>query len=929
MGTFIDRQLGDYRIVEPIGAGGMGEVYLAEHVHLRKKYALKILPAGLAQNKGFVARFYDEARVMADLHHPHIVQVHQMSQAEGVYFLVMDYVTGPEGKPLSLHEYLKQQPDGRLPEAKVRKWSIQIAEALQYAHERGVIHRDLKPANILIDSTGDAKLTDFGLAKAIGSEFILSQIHSTMQHSLGSRPTLGSPSPDGALDTLDAAATIPEGGSGNRRTSSASSILGTYDYMSPEQRGEGTGEIDQRTDIYSFGVVAYRLVTGERPAGMAKPPSQLVRGVSKQWDTVVARCLDRQPSSRYASAAALLQDLRAVGRSGRRRMLALAVVIVLAAVGVWAISGVGSSTPAPPSNARVVQQQDPPRSTPDRQSTVRPPDIQDKPPATEETTTATADQASRARIAALAARQAARAADAQVHTPDVLSNAEKLLAEGEAHDTLTSFGDAVAKYDEASRVFGEAEQAARRIKSEIEAFRQAQEELESAKGEAAALDVETWAHVRFAQARKLEEQAMETSDRVEATSLLRRAIERFTLAIEETRQQGEAIIAAARREALAAQDRANTGDGWKFASTALDDAQELMRRAQGAGTDFVGARKLYGQAAGKYEEALRITETAVGKIEGHLSASRKIIADVGLNLDAGPTARRSESEKAAANRAVAEIDAALALDSENRIAGDLRRKLEPWLALREQTIDLGGGVTMDLVLIESGEFLMGSPSSEAKRDDDEGPQHRVRISKPFYMGKHEVTQAQWRAVMGSNPSHFKGDDLPVEQVSWDGIQEFCRKLSERAGRTIRLPTEAEWEYSCRAGTTTPFHFGSTISPDQVNYDGNHPYGEGRKGVYREKTTSVGSFPANAWGLYDMHGNVWEWCGDWCGEDYYADSPGADPTGPGSGKYRVLRGGSWLSLARYCRCANRRWCRPGLRNDYVGFRVVAGTLPFSP
>jgi serine/threonine-protein kinase len=159
-----DRQLGDYRILASIGAGGMGQVYLAEHVHLQKRYAVKVLPAELARDPQFVARFQDEANVMANLKHPHIVQVHTMGQADGVYFLAMDYVTGPEGKPLSLHEHLKQQPEGRLPEAQVRKWAIQIAEALGYAHERGVVHRDLKPANILIDGNGDVIPTSLRLA---------------------------------------------------------------------------------------------------------------------------------------------------------------------------------------------------------------------------------------------------------------------------------------------------------------------------------------------------------------------------------------------------------------------------------------------------------------------------------------------------------------------------------------------------------------------------------------------------------------------------------------------------------------------------------------------------------------------------------------------------------------------------------------------
>ena len=145
--------------------------------------------------------------------------------------------------------------------------------------------------------------------------------------------------------------------------------------------------------------------------------------------------------------------------------------------------------------------------------------------------------------------------------------------------------------------------------------------------------------------------------------------------------------------------------------------------------------------------------------------------------------------------------------------------------------------------------------------------------------------------MGTNHSDFKGEkNLPVEQVEWDGCQEFAKKLRDKDKKPYRLPTEAEWEYACRAGTTTPFYFGDTISTDQANYDGNHVYGNGKKGVYREKTTPVGSFPANAWGLHDMHGNVWQWCQDWYGD--YPQNDVVDPQGPEKGKLRVLRGGSW-------------------------------------
>ena len=236
-------------------------------------------------------------------------------------------------------------------------------------------------------------------------------------------------------------------------------------------------------------------------------------------------------------------------------------------------------------------------------------------------------------------------------------------------------------------------------------------------------------------------------------------------------------------------------------------------------------------------------------------------------------------------------------------------------------IDLGGGVTMKLALIPAGTFRMvGSPASEKGRDSDEGPVHTVKLSKAFYMGVHEVTQAQYEVVMGKNPSHFKGARNPVEQVSWNDATEFCRKLSRKTGKSIRLPTESEWEYSCRAGTTTLFHFGHTISTDQANYNGNYTYGNGRKGVYRRKTVPVGSFQPNGWGLYDMHGNVWEWCQDWY-KGKYSSSTVTDPTGPGTGSSRVFRGGSWIVNPRNCRSATRIRSAPDTTTYDLGFRVV--------
>ncbi|MBI4603831.1 MAG: SUMF1/EgtB/PvdO family nonheme iron enzyme, partial [Planctomycetes bacterium] len=212
---------------------------------------------------------------------------------------------------------------------------------------------------------------------------------------------------------------------------------------------------------------------------------------------------------------------------------------------------------------------------------------------------------------------------------------------------------------------------------------------------------------------------------------------------------------------------------------------------------------------------------------------------------------------------------------------------------------------MKLVLIPPGEYLMGSPPGEEGRDGDES-QHRVKITRPFYLGVTEVTQAQWRAVMKTDPSHFKGDKLPVEQISWEDAKAFCQKLSEREGKKYRLPTEAEWEYACRAGTTTPYYTGLTIGGEHANYDG-------------ERTRPVSRFSANAWGLYDMHGNVFEWCQDWFGP--YPPGDVVDPDGPASGNSRVLRGGSWDKQEWISRSADRRHWEPGIRRSFLGFRVA--------
>ncbi len=254
--------------------------------------------------------------------------------------------------------------------------------------------------------------------------------------------------------------------------------------------------------------------------------------------------------------------------------------------------------------------------------------------------------------------------------------------------------------------------------------------------------------------------------------------------------------------------------------------------------------------------------------------------------------------------------------------------------------DLGNGITLEMVAIPGGTFTMGTEDEEIERlvkkfgwegFRGERPPHRVTVSS-FYMGRYPITQAQWKAIaatakididLETNPSSFKGDELPVESVNWYQATEFCKRLSRETKREYRLPSEAEWEYACRAGTTTPFYFGETITGKFANYDASNTYAEEAKGEFRQQTTPVGQFPPNAFGLYDMHGNVWEWCADtWHGNYDGAPTDGSAWIEKGNDNLSPLRGGSWGLIPDICRSAIRTFINRRVIRDYdSGFRVV--------
>ncbi len=256
-----------------------------------------------------------------------------------------------------------------------------------------------------------------------------------------------------------------------------------------------------------------------------------------------------------------------------------------------------------------------------------------------------------------------------------------------------------------------------------------------------------------------------------------------------------------------------------------------------------------------------------------------------------------------------------------------RQRQQAW----QFTEDLGNGIALEMVAIPEGSFMMGAPKEEPDSLDSERPQHRVSVQS-FLLGKYPVTQAQWRAVaamdqvnreLSLDPSHFKGDERPVESVSWYEAVEFCDRLSHQTGRDYGLPSEAEWEYACRAGTTTPFHFGETITPELANYYSEVAYSPGPTVKSRGETTDVGSFSvANAFGLYDMHGNLWEWCADHWHENYKeAPTDGSAWLAENKNNFRMLRGGSWGSNPGSCRSAFRSRYYPDDRSVVFGFRVA--------
>ena len=839
----VGQTFGEYRVLRLLGRGGMGEVYEVEHRDLRTRHALKLIHPEIVARADAGERFRREAQVMAQLRHVHIVHVDDFRQSEGRAWLRMELVEGG-----SLAEWARAQA-GPPPVARIRELLRQVLVGLAHAHAKGVVHRDLKPANLLLDTDGVLKIADFGLVRLAGEQWIHSQVQMTVARSM----TIGQVA-DGSLG---AGVTQPPPGSSAGTSTRA--LLGTYAYMSPEQkRGE---DADARSDLYAVGLIAYQLLTGHEAVGL-KAPSRINPALNSAWDAWIEKALEADRADRFSSAEAMLAALPEE-----------------------------VTEPAPPV---------PPTRRSARLRWIR----------------AVAGLAAAAVVVAglwwaLAQRGPSELADSMARAPVPGQNAAVDLGGGVALDLvwIADLNLWAGKYEVTNEQF-------RTIRSghdsgsfgdfSLNGPRQPVVEVSYDDAVAFCEFLTDW---EWGAGRLPTGYQYRLPDGDEWTALARCGT---------TREYPWGVAMPPTYGNYADEKAKQVFRGFQIAS-GYDDSFAVTAPVEQSGNNEWG---LYGVGGNVWEWTtqpegasrvlrgaswqrsdpgdLRVARRAMlNQWEGSLEVGfRVLLASVGT-----PTSPAGADEPRTPG---AHLDPAAA-----PVPG------------QNSTIEPGGGVALDLVWIEPGTFTMGSPASEVGRDGDEGPQTQVRLTKGFWLGKFEVTQAQWQELMGNNPSDFQnaGRDAPVEMVSWDQSMAFCRKLTEqeqRAGRLptgyrYTLPTEAQWEYAARAGTASPY--GVTGNLEDIGW-----YSANSGGT----TKPVGQKRANAWGLHDMHGNVWEWCSDWFGN--YPGGNATDPTGPSSGSYRVSRGGSWYFGALPCRSACRVSRLPGFRDLDFGFRLALSSTP---
>jgi len=906
------KTIGPYEIQGVIGSGGMGVVYRAVQPSLKRFVAIKVLPAHLAENREFVERFMREARSVAALDHPSIVSIYDIGESDGAYYFVMKFLVGD-----TLHEYIEEE--GRLPLDRALLFAEQLADALGTAHESGVIHRDVKPANIIVDPRETrVALTDFGIAL-----------------------------------TLE-----------ETRLTQPGTMFGSPIYIAPEQL-EG-GDVDHRADFYSLGSVLYQMLAGVPPYQAEMPvailhqrisdPERSVREINPEVpvavDSLVRRMMARDPDERPGSAAELLEEIRRLRAAPDEPLdepapatadddeamptVALGAIDLPADEGpagdtggftVAAGGGHGPQAPQPPPTAPPV-----------------PPEVDAAALSTGAEAATTAPPAglkmffgSRRVILGWIGAMAVllvglmliiwwsgrsdvppeRRADlsgAEQAGVDTAAEGESLVdvdsEDGQAEPGETESGEGAAADDEETPTTKPpaASTAAIQEKDDDADASATGEEPTAEKparptevGPSGSVETETPPPVKRTPPRRPAPPAVSEAEMAEALTGARQA-----------RRTAEEAGAAQHAPGLWASAVAKLEEG-----TAHGSKKELVLEKR----SYEEARQLFVQAAETAgEETARQAEAALADQQelGGLKTS------VEQGIAAGTMAGLEDAGQALARyREIAPEDEGLERLALRHEEAEKRFWQSHGIT---RSFTVASGVEMEFIWVPPGTFRMGTVEKKRMDRTDESPKHTVVISRGFWLGKYEVTQSQWQAVMGGNPSSFKSPDRPVDSVSWNDAQAFLGKLNAGAGGvTYRLPTEAEWEFTCRAGTSRSFYAGEINVVGCENEDNLSPYGWYCYNSSNE-THPVGRKKPNGWGFHDMHGNVGEWCADRYDKNYYEYSPTRDPKGPDSGKTRVLRGGGWDFRAWDCRSAYRGNYRPGANNNSFGLRIVREATP---
>ncbi len=858
-------QVGDalmdrYVVGGELGRGGMGVVYKCLDTLGRIEVALKVLPPELSHNEGAMEDVRDNFALVEKLTHSNIANVKQieLDKQSKNYYLIMELVQGETLKSL-MRRRRKDRKEITLNE--IVPILKQVANALDYAHSKGVLHRDVKPENIMVDSDGNVKLLDFGLAYQIRSS--MSRVSVVTQN-----------------------------------------VSGTAPYMSPEQwRAKKQGPA---SDQYALGVITYELLAGELPfdssdiavlrEAVVNEEVDPIEGIDKNVQEAISKALSKDATDRFATCSEFVDALAGKGSSEVKGSSELGT----------RSSEINGSLELGARSSEV---------NGSSELGVRSSEINGSSELEEE------------RLAAEEKERQERA------------EAERLAEE--VHQA------------EAKRIAAEAERLAA-----VEKAKRERAEAERRKAEEERRKAEALAAAKAAYEREEAERRLQKEARLKAQAA--------------QWQQGREI-------AHAVDKKSNNGCVWALILTIIigflafgvyewnenrqaEQARQVERKAANDRIMIIDDTKAkiaravnigrYGDAQ-RYAEGLRVFDSREADAQLAMINQKKEEAEEKSipRVKFEPMVNGKSVIATIKFKGYDDVSSSvtLTLGKGSQYSGEILYKSGEdtytapfdfncnWVGLVEMPFVLKkkeimpkefviNDVKFEMMPIEAGSFVMGSPEDEDGRENDE-LLHRVTLTKDFYMGKYEVTQEQWEAVMGNNPSLFKGAKRPVEQVSWNDAQEFIKKLNaqnavKRSGMKFRLPTEAEWEYACRAGTMTEYSWGNALNGDKANCYGNYPYGTDVKGKYLEQTTDVGSYAPNAWGLYDMHGNVFEWCEDWYGS--YSNGAVTDPKGAPSGSHRVVRGGSWIDDAGFCRSAHRGHGDPTGRGVNFGFRLVCFT-----